>query len=141
MIEIAPGVGISEHELTFSFDRSPGPGGQNVNKTSTRVTLHFDVSGSMSLSGAQKGKVRKALPTRINQDGVLRISSSKERTQLANRRAALNRFIELMVEAFKTTKPRKKTQVPASAQRRRLDGKAKRGVVKRLRGSQVSVDD
>jgi len=141
VIEIAPGVGISEHELTFSFDRSPGPGGQNVNKTSTRVTLHFDVNGSTSLSSAQKNKVRKALPTRINQEGELRISSSKERTQLANRRAALNRFIELLTEAFHTPKPRKKTGVPASAQNKRLDAKSKRGALKQLRRTKVPVDD
>ena len=141
MIEIAPGVGISEHELTFSFDRSPGPGGQNVNKTSTRVTLHFDVNGSTSLSSAQKNKVRKALPTRINQEGELRISSSKERTQLANRRAALNRFVELLTEAFHTPKPRKKTRVPASAQTKRLDAKSKRGALKQLRRTKVPVDD
>jgi len=49
VIEIHPGVGISEHELTFSFERSPGPGGQNVNKVNTRVTLHFDVIKSTSL--------------------------------------------------------------------------------------------
>jgi ribosome-associated protein len=139
VIEIAPGIGVSEYELTFSFDRSPGPGGQNANKTSTRVTLHFDVNKSMSLSTAQKAQVRKALASRINQDGVLRIISSKERTQLANRRAAVNRFIELMTKAFRTPKTRKKTKVPASAQQKRLDTKTRRGTVKRLRQAKVSA--
>jgi len=141
VIEIAPRVGVSEHELTFSFERSPGPGGQNVNKTSTRVTLHFDVAKSTSLSNAQKSRVRKALASRINQDGVLRIVSSRERTQLANRRAAVNRFIELMTEAFHTPKPRKKTRVPPSAQKKRLDAKTYRGAIKRLRQTGITAGD
>jgi len=133
VIEITPQVGISEHELTFSFERSPGPGGQNVNKVNTRVTLHFDVSRSTSLSHQQKGRVLSALTGRIGQDGVLRIVSSRERTQLANRRAAINRFIELINGAFKTAKPRVKTRPTASSQRKRVDAKAQRGSTKRSR--------
>ncbi len=141
MIEIAPGVNISESELNFSFDRSPGPGGQNANKVNTRVTLHFDVGSSMSLSNAQRNHLRQALGNRITQDGVLRIISSKERTQLANRRAALNRFIEVAKDAFKAAKPRKATRAPASAAKKRLDAKTRRGAAKRTRGAGVSFDD
>lgn len=133
MIEITPEVGISEHELTFSFERSPGPGGQNVNKVNTRVTLHFDVTKSTSLSQHQKGRVRDALTSRIGQDGVLRIVSSRERTQLANRRAAVNRFIELVAGAFVAAKPRVKTRPTASSQRKRVEAKSQRGAVKRTR--------
>ena len=95
MIEITPHVVIGEHELTFTFTRSPGPGGQNVNKVSTRVTLHFDVNDSPSLTADQKKRVRQKLATRINKDGLLRVVSSKERTQVANRRAAVARFVDL----------------------------------------------
>ncbi|HOA74321.1 MAG TPA: alternative ribosome rescue aminoacyl-tRNA hydrolase ArfB [Phycisphaerae bacterium] len=140
MIEIAPGLGISERELTFSCDRSPGPGGQNVNKAHTRVTLLFDVNGSLSLSHQQKKRVCENLAGRISRDGVLRVVSCKERTQLANRRAAVNRFIELMGQAFQTTKPRKETAVPAASKRRRLDGKLQRSSVKQLRGK-VSAEE
>lgn len=140
MIEIAPGLGVSERELAFSCDRSPGPGGQNVNKAHTRVTLLFDVSGSHSLSHQQKKRLCEMLGTRISRDGVLRVVSCKERTQLANRRAAVNRFIELMGQAFKPVKPRKETAVPVSSQRRRLNGKAQRSEVKQLRG-EVSVEE
>ena len=141
MIDILPGIGISEHELTFSFERSPGPGGQNVNKTSTRVALHFDVYRSTSLSSTQKQQIRDSLATRINQDGVLRIVSSKERTQLANRRAAVHRFIELMTSAFHTPKPRRKTQVPVSAQKKRLEDKTRRGAEKQLRRAAASATE
>lgn len=140
MIEIHPGVGISEHELTFSFERSPGPGGQNVNKVNTRVTLHFDVIKSTSLSHQQKAMLKKSLASRITQEGVLKIISSKERTQLANRRAAVNRFITLMGEAFRVPEPRKKTVPPASAARKRLDCKAQRSCLKRAR-SMVSSEE
>lgn len=141
MIDIAPGVGISEHEVTFTFTRSPGPGGQNANKVNTRVTLCFDVEATTSLTASQRAHVKKKLATRISQEGMLKIVSSKERTQLANRRAALNRFIELMTEAFDTPKPRKKTTPPASADKKRLEDKAHRGTVKRTRQTGVSVDE
>ena len=133
MIEIHPGIGISEHELSFSFERSSGPGGQNVNKVNTRVTLHFDLRRSTSLSHTQKSQVKKALSSRIGQDGVLKIVSSKERTQLANRRAAVNRFISLLSDAFHTPTPRKKTVPTAGSQRRRVEAKVQRGAVKRTR--------
>ena len=138
MIEIASGVGISEHEITFSFDRTPGPGGQNSNKVNTRVNLHFDVLGSTSLSNQQKNRVREALSSRINQEGVLRITSSKERTQLANRRAAVNRLIELLTQAFEVPKARKKTKIPASAKKARLDTKVRQGALKRSRRAVTS---
>jgi ribosome-associated protein len=141
LIEISPGLGISERELMFSCDRSPGPGGQNVNKAHTRVTLMFDVHGSLSLSSQQKKRVSEALGSRISRDGVLRVVSCKERTQLANRRAAVNRFIELLGQAFQTPKPRKATVAPASADRRRLNGKAQRAEVKQLRGSRVAAEE
>lgn len=141
MIDICPGVSVSEHEINFTCERSPGPGGQNVNKVNTRVTLLFDVKSSTSLSTQQKNNLHQALNSRINQEGVLRIYSSKERTQLANRRAAVNRFIELLSGALTLPKPRKKTSVPASASRKRVDAKVQRGALKRSRQSKVSIDD
>jgi ribosome-associated protein len=139
VIQIDGGIGVSECELRFSFDRSPGPGGQNVNKVNTRVTLQFDVERSMSLTASQRTRVRQALASRIGQDGVLRIVSSKERTQLGNRRAAVNRFIELLGGAFHTPKPRRKTSPPASVNRERLQNKARRSNLKRSRGAGVTL--
>ena len=141
MIDICCGVSVSEHELRFSFDRSPGPGGQNVNKVNTRVTLHFDVSGSTSLSTLQKNLIAQSLSSRIAQDGVLRIHSSKERTQLANRRAAVSRFIELVSDAFDQPKPRKATAIPASSQRKRLEEKSHRAGLKQVRQQKVALED
>ena len=140
MIEISPIIGISEHELSFSFERSSGPGGQNVNKVNTRVTLHFDVIKSTSLSNLQKVQVRKTLGSRISQDGVLRIVSSKERTQLANRRAAVNRFISLMTDAFHTPKARVKTQPTLGSQKKRVDNKLQRGFLKHTRQASIPLN-
>ena len=141
MIDICSGVTVSEHELSFSFDRSPGPGGQNVNKVNTRVTLHFNVVGSTSLSTMQKNLLVESLSSRIGQDGVLRIHSSKERTQLANRRAAVSRFIELVSSAFDRPKPRKATAIPPSAQRKRLEEKSHRAGIKQVRQQKVALED
>ena len=140
VIDIAPGVGISEQEITFSFDRTPGPGGQNANKVNTRVTLLFDVAGSRSLSNQQKGLIRQALASRINQDGVLRVASSKGRTQLANRRAAVNRLVDLLTGALESPKPRKMTKAPASTEKKRLELKARQGLLKRFRQTVGSED-
>lgn len=141
MIEITPDIRIGEHELEFSFDRSSGPGGQNVNKVNTRVTLQFNLRKSLSLSNVQKTRIRKSLGNRVNQEGVLRVSSSKERTQLANRRAAVNRLVELMHEAFQTPKPRTATRPTAASKRKRVDEKKQRGSLKATRSSRVTVDD
>jgi ribosome-associated protein len=140
VIEITPSVGVSEHELTFTFERSSGPGGQNVNKVNTRVTLHFDIFRSPSLSNQQKTQLKNQLASRISQEGVLRVVSSKERTQLANRRAAVNRFIALMTEAFHKPPPRKKTSIPIASKKKRLESKVQRGGLKRARQAAASLD-
>ena len=116
---------IDEDELTFEFTRSSGPGGQNVNKVSTRVTLRFDVGASPSLDPAQKARIRKRLATRISRQGILRVVVSKHRAQSANRRAAVERFVDLMTQALRVRKPRKKTTVPAAVQRRRREEKTR----------------
>jgi len=141
MIDICPGVSVSEHEISFTCERSPGPGGQNVNKVNTRVTLLFDVKSSTSLSSQQKNNLRQTLNSRINQEGILRIYSSKERTQLANRRAAVHRFIELLSGALILPKPRKKTNVPSVSRKKRVDAKVQRGALKQSRQGKVSIDD
>jgi ribosome-associated protein len=141
VLKITPQVSISEQELSFTFDRSPGPGGQKTNKTSTRVTLHFDVDQSPSLTSKQKQLVRQRLATRINSEGILKISSSKERTQLANRRATVNRFVELMSKAVVPPRRRRKTRPPKSADRKRLEEKKKRGKLKQTRSSGVSMEE
>lgn len=128
---------IPESEFSFTFSRSSGPGGQNVNKVSTRVTLWFDVEGSPSLSLEQKGLIKRKLTTRINKNGLLRVVSYRHRTQGANRVAAVEHFVALLHEAIRRERPRKKTRVPKAAKKRRLADKRHRGRVKRSRRGQL----
>jgi len=136
MIEIKKGIFISEDELVFKFSRSSGPGGQNVNKVNTRVTLFFDVPNCEGLSGIQKQRILKRLATRANKNGVVRVVSQRHRTQKANRQAALERLVELLTEAIKTKPVRKKTKIPTSAKLRRLEEKKRRSLLKRQRAKE-----
>ena len=141
MIQIDTHNAISEDELVFKVSRSSGPGGQNVNKLNTRVTVFLDVARSASLSDAQKRRIRQALATRMNKDGVLRVVAQKHRTQEANRRAALERLRELLTEALKPRVVRKKTKVPAGARERRLKEKKQRSLLKRQRSGKDWKDE
>ena len=140
MIEVTKAVSIPESELRFTTTRSSGPGGQNVNKVETRVTLWFDVRGSQSLSPEQKGRVLRRLGTRINKEGVLRVVSQKTRNQAANRHLAVQRFIELLRAALRPRPARKKTDVPPAARQRRLEEKGIAGRKKRRRGEKISPE-
>ncbi len=133
MIEVTENICISEDELTFKTSRSSGPGGQNVNKLNTRVTVLFDVAGSSSLSDEQKRQIHSRLSNRIDKHGVLRVVAQKHRSQEANRRAAVERLQQLLQEALKPRPARKKTKVPTGAHERRLKEKKQRGLLKRLR--------
>ena len=133
MIEILPGLSIPEDELRFAASRSGGPGGQNVNKVSSRVTLTFDVQGSTTLSDGHKRAIMKKLATRINKDGVLRIVSQRTRSQELNRTDVIERFSELVRRALTPERPRIKTRIPGAARERRIEEKKKRGLIKHVR--------
>jgi ribosome-associated protein len=141
MIEVTHQLSIPEEELRFTASLSSGPGGQNVNKVNTRVTLWFDVVNSPSLSPEAKERIVNRLGARISKDGVLRVISQKTRSQLANREAALERFVELLRAALKQERTRKKTGVSKAAKLRRLEEKKQRSVRKRERSRSVSTED
>jgi ribosome-associated protein len=133
MLEIIGKTQIHESELLFRASRSSGPGGQNVNKLNTRMTLLFDVAGSPSLSDEQKRRVRTALSTRIDKQGVLRVASQRFRTQEANRQAAIERFVQLLAEVLTPRPVRRKTKAPAGAREQRLRDKKHRSRLKQQR--------
>ena len=134
VIEILPGVNIAEWELEFRFARSGGPGGQNVNRVSTKVHLLFDVTHSPSLDDAQKQRILTALRSRIDSDGVLRIVSDESRSQWQNRETAVRKFTSLLRSALKVRKRRIRTKPSAGSHEKRIRTKKIRGEKKKLRG-------
>jgi ribosome-associated protein len=140
MLRISDELSIDEDDLRFEFARSSGPGGQNVNKVETKVRLLFDLRNSRSLSVEQQGRIEDRLATRITKAGVLHISSQRHRTREANRRATVERFVELLADALEDEAPRVRTKVPKAARKRRLESKRKRSQKKAMR-SRPDEDD
>ena len=124
---------IPEDEISYVASRSAGPGGQHVNKVNSRVTLVFDLQGSVSLTEAQKERLRERLATRISKAGELRVSAQRERSQVLNRQRAREVFCDLVRQALERQTPRRPTRVPKSSKRRRLTDKKRRGEVKKGR--------
>jgi ribosome-associated protein len=135
MVEINPSLTVPDAELELRTSRSAGPGGQNVNKLETRVTVRFDVAGSPSLGEEERARIQESLGSRITKAGVLQVSSQKHRTQAANREAAVARLAELLAGALEPEAERKPTRVPKAAKRRRLEAKRRRGRIKERRGA------
>jgi ribosome-associated protein len=140
MLRINDEVEIDEAEIDYEFARSSGPGGQNVNKVETKVTVLFDLAGSRSLTADQKERLAARLGTRITKDGVLRVTSQRHRTREANRHAAIARFIELVDDALAERAERRPTKVSRAVQRRRIEHKRRRSHKKALRRPPAAED-
>ena len=140
MIEIGDGLAIPDEEVSFITSRSGGPGGQNVNKLETRVTLRFDLLASPSLTDEQKARLAERLATRITRAGLLQVTSQKHRTQAENREASVARFAELLREGLREEAPRKPTKIPKAAKRRRIEAKRRRGSRKKERTGRIEVE-
>jgi ribosome-associated protein len=130
---MALNIDVPENSLMFKYSRSSGPGGQNVNKVSTKVTLFFDLPGCAAFSDVQKQRMLKNLEGRINKNGIIKVVSQKYRTQNANRQAAVEKLEQLLAQSLKEKSIRRKTQVPQWAQQKRLRTKRKRSAIKQLR--------
>ncbi len=133
MVRINDDLEIDDGELSFEFARSSGPGGQNVNKVETKVRLLFDVAASASLSDEQRARIEERLATRISKEGVFRVASQRHRSREANRKATIERFIDLVAGALAKEKPRVRTRVSRAAKKRRLQSKRQRSRKKALR--------
>lgn len=130
-----------EDEIWFSFSRSGGPGGQNVNKVSSKVTLHWSSQNSSVYSPDQKAIFKRAsvLKSVIDFEGVVSFSCQVSRSQLANRKLATERLEELLRLALIPIKKRKKTKTPRSQIEKRIKQKKTRG--QRLKGRKVGSED
>ena len=137
MIEIAPKISVLESEIKFTFIRSPGPGGQNVNKVATAVQLRFNVLHSPSLSEEVRERLLRVIGSRITAQGDLLIKASRYRTQERNKQDALDRLCELIKQAAIPPKKRKKTRPTFAAKQRRLTKKKLHSKAKLLRRSQL----
>ena len=141
MIRISDKLSLPETEVEYRTSRSGGPGGQNVNKVSTRVTLLFDVAGSATLTDEQRDLIFERLAGRTSRTGILQVTSQRHRTQLANREAATERFVRLMSEALAETPERKAVAVPRAEKERRLEETHLRARIKRERVKDYEADD
>ena len=125
MIQITPQIVLDEAELTFSFARSSGPGGQNVNKVSTAVQLRFDAAGSAALPEPVKARLKVLAGRRWTKDGHIVIEARRQRTQERNRAEAVARLVDLIVAATRRPAPRRPTRPTMASKERRLTAKKK----------------
>ena len=130
-LTIAEGLSIPDDELTFTASRSGGPGGQHVNKTSSKVTLRFDLAHSPSLPEDVRARLLAALAGRVEADGTVRVVSQASRSQFANRQTAERRLEALLAEALVPVAERVATKIPRAQKRRRVESKKHRGQIKR----------
>lgn len=139
-LAIKHGIIIPEHELEITASRAGGPGGQHVNKTSSRISVRWNVPRSTALREDQKERLLQKLHSRLTLDGDLIIHSSASRSQEQNKKAALLQLAETISKALHVPKKRMATRVPRGVKASRLDSKTHLGKIKKLR-SQAHHDE
>lgn len=132
-LEVRPDLRIPEDELAEQASRASGPGGQKVNKTSSRVTLRWSVASSAALSEQQRARLLARLRSRLTRDGVLVLHAQRSRSQASNRELARTRLVELVREALVERSPRRPTAPTRASRERALATKRRRSLRKRER--------
>lgn len=127
-------------EVHFNFSRSGGRGGQNVNKVETKVELIFNVQSSLSFDDQTKERLIHKLSSRLDKEGNLHIVSQTERTQIGNRKKAVEKFESVLKNALKQEKKRKKTKISKSVKKKNLEEKRKHSEKKKVRKKVVDIE-
>lgn len=140
MIRVTDTLFIDENDLTESFVQASGPGGQNVNKVATAVSLRYDLYNAAGIPWDVKVRAARIAGRKVTRDGAIVITAQRHRTQERNRADAVERLVDILKEAAVPPKPRVATRPTYSSKVRRLEGKAKRGSVKRNRQAPAGDD-
>jgi len=135
MIAINDDLALDEREISETFIRASGPGGQNVNKVASAAQLRFDAKSSPSLPEAVRARLMRLAGNRVTQDGIIVITARRFRSQERNRDDARDRLVALIRRAAEPPKPRRKTRPSAGQREQRLAAKSRRATVKRQRRS------
>jgi ribosome-associated protein len=133
MVRVTDAIELVESEIHFKFIRSPGPGGQHVNKAATAVQLSFDVRHSSSLPEHVRFRLLQLAKNRINARGILVINANRFRSQDLNRKDSLDRLKNLIIQASRKKKPRHRTKPTIGSIKKRKEAKQRRSKLKRSR--------
>lgn len=138
-LQVGRNLTIPASELRVRFTTSGGPGGQHANRSSTKVTLAWNIEDSAVLSARQRSALRKHLRHRITDDGEIQVAADDHRSQLMNRKEAERRLAGLVASALRPRKTRRPTAPTKASKDRRIQAKKRRSEIKRLRGRDFDV--
>ena len=138
MLKITDKIYINEDDVEVRFIRSPGPGGQHVNKVESAVQIRFDTNFFQALDMSMFDRLKKLSGQRMNSEGVVIMTANSTRSQIRNREEVMVRLVELLKKAATIPKFRKKTQPTFASKTRRIEGKKRKGSLKKLRSKKTS---
>ena len=133
-------ITIPQEELEITTSRSSGAGGQHVNKTDTRITVRWNIKNTIALTDEQKSYLLERLQARITSDGDLIVHNSVSRSQLQNKKNALNNLAAIIRNGLAVQKKRIATKVPKALKEARLKSKSHRSTIKQMRSKPIKLD-